>query len=575
MFILNTLINYKNIIFFFVVQILLRIYISYHLPAAELLISRRVLFVVIGALADSFLLFLSYLSYLSFKNRIFKIIYSFWYVYAIVISIINSLLIINTFNIINPEIMQIIFDNLNIDSIRGVLGEKYYLYLTLILFSLILFLFYIYKQVSLMPESVTNKKLCIILSICFFCGYFNIESLYPQNGIYSAYDLRGWVWQPALVSTYNMFYHKSTNVNFKHINLEDSDLSQLKNIGIWNNCTLSKERCSFDKIILIIVESLDRNYINYYNKEIPESTTKFLNYCIINYLSMNNYFTASSSTDNGINALLNSRLNYYSDRELCNNTNWPIDSVLQVANYNNYNTYFIRGSSKAYGNHNFYYPALFKMENFITAEDFYKNYGLKSKQWGIEDKYLFDEALKILNENKNKKMFLVINTIDTHPPYRDYDRILNENKFLNALNHLDNHLEEFYKNIKSNDLLKDNMLIVITADHSATHGENYTHRTNFEPDRIPLIFLTDNKSFYKNIDKNKFCSQIDFAPTIIDLLGWEKPNSMMGESILSKESISVTKYKEDIILRKQDYTKYINLNNEENNIICKWYYHYY
>lgn len=576
MLILSILANYKNIVCFLLIQILFRIFISYHLPAAELLMYRRIVFVIIGALADSFLLFLTYFIYLYWKNKFLKILYSFWYVYAIVISLINSVLILNTFNIINPDIMQIIFDNFNIDSIKGVFGERFYLYLILISFSLVLFLFYVYKQFSSMPKIFSNKKFVLImLFLCFFSGYFNIESLYPQNGIYSAYDLRGLVWQPALVSTYNMFNHKNTNINFKHINLENNDIEQLKNIGIWHISNFKKEKISFNKIVLIIVESLDRNYINYYNKGIPDASTKFLNYCINNYLSMNNYFTASTSTDNGINALLNSRLNYYSDRELCQNTKSPINSILQVAYYNNYNTYFIRGSSKSYGNHNIYYPKLFKMENFITAEDFYENYGMKSKQWGIEDKYLFDEAFKILNESNNKKMFMVINTIDTHPPYRDYDSELNKNKFLNALNHLDNNLEKFYKDIKSNDLLKDDMLIIITADHSATHGENYTHRTNFEPDRIPLIFISNNKSFYKNIDKNKFCSQIDFAPTIIDLVGWDKPDSMMGNSILNKASISVTKYNDEIILRKQDYTKYINLNNERNNVICKWYYHYY
>lgn len=568
--------KYNTLIVFFLLQILLRLFLSYHLPASEILMSRRIIFIILGCLADSFLLTLLYIAYIFLKFRIIKLLYSFWWVYAILISVTNNILILNTFNIINPNIMQLILDNLNEESIRGVIGNYFCIYILLLLFILLTLYIYVYQNGFSNIKDIKRKEILVLILICVLGGYSSSEKVYPQNGIYAAYDLRGWIWQPALNSTYKIFFGKEVKIKLIHMNLTKKDKEVLENIGIIS--TEKKEKVTnkfkFNNVVLIIAESLDKNYINYYNKQIPASTTQFLNYCSSHYLSMNNYFTASITTDNGINAILNSRLNYYVDRDICNN-DYSIRSILSVANQNGYDTYFIRGSSKAYGDHDIYYSRLFQMKKFITTEYFFEHYGLKGKQWGIEDKYLFNEAIKILEQNQEQKNFIVINTIDTHPPYRDYEKILNNNKFLNALNYLDINLNNFYNNLKNNNLFNDETLIIITADHSAVLGANYTKRNNFEPDRIPLIFLTSNKDIYIDIDSEKYCSQIDLAPTIMDLLGWSKTESMMGNSILDKNNISITKYQNDIILRSNSHKRIINLQNDKNNIISKWYYHYY
>lgn len=77
--------------------------------------------------------------------------------------------------------------------------------------------------------------------------------------------------------------------------------------------------------------------------------------------------------------------------------------------------------------------------------------------------------------------------------------------------------------------------LIITADHGNAEqmidyktGEPHTaHTTN----PVPIILITDNKN-YKLKENGKLA---DLAPTMLDLMGIEKPEEMTGESLLIKE----------------------------------------
>ena len=77
--------------------------------------------------------------------------------------------------------------------------------------------------------------------------------------------------------------------------------------------------------------------------------------------------------------------------------------------------------------------------------------------------------------------------------------------------------------------------LIITADHGNAEqmidyktGEPHTaHTTN----PVPIILITDNKD-YKLKQDGKLA---DLAPTMLELMGIEKPEEMTGESLLIKE----------------------------------------
>ena len=49
---------------------------------------------------------------------------------------------------------------------------------------------------------------------------------------------------------------------------------------------------------------------------------------------------------------------------------------------------------------------------------------------------------------------------------------------------------------------------------------------------IPLIFVSKNLLPLNNLRNNVFASQIDLAPTLLHLLGIEKPSLFMGRNLL-------------------------------------------
>ena len=75
------------------------------------------------------------------------------------------------------------------------------------------------------------------------------------------------------------------------------------------------------------------------------------------------------------------------------------------------------------------------------------------------------------------------------------------------------------------------VVCVITADHGnvedmrTSNGKATTHTTN------PVPFIITDKSY--KIEKGKFGLDC-FAPTILDIMGIEKPGEMTGKSVLKK-----------------------------------------
>ena len=84
------------------------------------------------------------------------------------------------------------------------------------------------------------------------------------------------------------------------------------------------------------------------------------------------------------------------------------------------------------------------------------------------------------------------------------------------------------------EILKKDGTILMTADHGNAEqmldyktGDPHTaHTTN----PVPLVLISNNKEY--NIKEGKLA---DLAPTLLELMGIEKPNEMTGESLLIRE----------------------------------------
>ncbi|MBE6399193.1 MAG: hypothetical protein E7041_03510 [Lentisphaerae bacterium] len=296
----------------------------------------------------------------------------------------------------------------------------------------------------------------------------------------------------------------------------------------------------FDKIIIIAVESLDYKYIHAVNPEIPAGVTPVLDKLTAEYPAMTNYFAAAQPTSWGLSALLLSRPDYRWEKNYRLN-----ESVFTVAQKNGFKTYYFSAVSGSFGNNRETYRSIFKPEKIFFLEEWQKYYAKEqspSSVWGLADHELYDGVMQVLQQERAERFIAVISTIDTHPPYNapmltPQEKQQFSGDFLQSLYSTDKSLGQFLNKIRSNKALyNENTLIIITADHSATHGENYLKRESYDPDRIPLIFVTPRKEVFNKINLNKYASSIDLPPTLLQLIKCNIPESFMGRTLFSEKS---------------------------------------
>jgi len=105
-----------------------------------------------------------------------------------------------------------------------------------------------------------------------------------------------------------------------------------------------------------------------------------------------------------------------------------------------------------------------------------------------------------------------------------------------SLKYVDNSLDRFIQGLKAKSML-DETLIVIFSDHGTelNNGSDIVASFNEDYLKVPMIFWTSDMES-RNI--SAVTSLIDLAPTILDLLDIEKPDTYKGISVFDKRIIS-------------------------------------
>ena len=306
----------------------------------------------------------------------------------------------------------------------------------------------------------------------------------------------------------------------------------------------------FDKIIIVAVESLDYEFISAVNPLMPANITPNLDKLIRQYPSMSNYFNASQPTSWALTALLMSRLDYTRECKTSGNM-----SLFTIANSLGYSTMYFAPLSGIFGDNRKTYSKLFAPQIQFFLEDWSEKFGLsRNCTWGISDPELYCGVMEVLKSHSAKRFIAVVSTMDLHPPYTasgitEIEKKQFNTPFLQALHTTDRHLGDFLQKIMADKkLYNERSLIIVTADHAATHGENYLKRNEFVPSRIPLIFITPNQKIFNKLPVNKYASSIDLPPTLMTLIGGVNPNSFMGRDLFSEKNLAFCRMGDDRIL---------------------------
>ena len=300
---------------------------------------------------------------------------------------------------------------------------------------------------------------------------------------------------------------------------------------------------AYDRIVMLILESVHRDYIHFYNKEIPAEATPYLDALLKRYPRIDNYYSSAIPTTEGLNATFRSQLLFDGDVE---GSDKP--SLFRSMQANGYDGYFQSASSRYYNNEFRQYTEQFGMAHYEAREDLEKAGYSGASGWGFHNDEMYRRTLEQLKKLKGQKFFYVTKTLDMHQPYPYYATKWadtpesfrdNQTVSIHGMYWVDCTLKAFFKAVEEADLMDDRTLYIITSDHNPHSGGEYTELVKNEKDRqsiapIPLIFVSKNISPLENLDNSAYSSQIDIAPTLLCLQGIQPPERFIGRNLLQQ-----------------------------------------
>ena len=523
--------------------------------------AQTTLAIIAGINNNILLVLLAAMCYYKWPNVFMKLIYFVVYVFTALTLIFDAFYFWQT----SMHVESVLFQNLNIYAIKGVLATTSNILLAAFIggVALVLLLFRVPKPSKRKPNFVWSL-LCVAM---FTIGLNLADKLLLSGGMWCVEEIIGsyiTIENEKTRVIYRNMLSVPINLNFiskalfdtdkmasaKHVEmreLTEKDKKTLQKLGIQiPKPAVAKIPPQYDRVVLLILESMHRDYINYYNENIPEKATPYLNQLVIRYPHLNKYYSSAVPTTQGLNATFRSHI--IMDKDLPGKGTPSLFRVAQAAGYKGI---FMNASSQYYANELREYPDQFGMQEYIAKEQLEKFGYTGASGWGYHNDVMYEHTLRILEENRGKKLLLVTKTLDMHQPYpytgyrweempegvRD-----NPNVTVRGVYWVDKTIEHFFKEAEKRGLMDERTLFLITSDHNPHSGGEYTKLVEKANDKlsiapIPLIFISKNLVPLDELRTNEYASQIDLAPTLLYLMGLDIPEKFMGRNLLQPTRI--------------------------------------
>ena len=434
---------------------------------------------------------------------------------------------------------------------------------------------------------MTDIRLLIIFAILYSLPYFAIKKLWVKTSFkQSTKKLAVTAVLLLLISCISPIKHISTEQAFYTnllidtpvINLAKDIISnkpqyqivqklptELEDIAKEYNLftpTNFKNKNTYKKIILLTTEALSNKFISSFNPNIPPEASSIYD-GLLYYYPYASLKPVTLSTLYGLSVIFSGHPN----AELSFKNGYPL-SFVKLLKDDGFKTVFIRGANEEYMNEHI----TFKQAGFdeiYGAATFERDpkYAASVAWWGLTDRKLFDFVVEYLKHHKNdEKIFIDILNVDTHVPTgrtdylgQEYPEISDINPKIEALYKKPNmprafarHNEDlgrFLKNLQDENLLNEDTLLIITADHpfyANLEGGGIYKGARPMFNEVPIIFIS-KKPILENISPDLFKSQQDIAPTILGLAGLNTPRGMFGRSIFDNQPHTVFNIKDGYV----------------------------
>lgn len=290
---------------------------------------------------------------------------------------------------------------------------------------------------------------------------------------------------------------------------------------------VNKDPFTRQNVVIIIVESLSKNYLGSFNRE---AKTPFLDSVFSQGLVFPNGFANAKESIQGIPAILSSIPSWQDDPFIFSpysaNSITSFATVLKKQGYQS--SFFHGGSNGTMG-----FDSYCKLAGFdhYYGKNEYNNNADYDGDWGIWDEPFLQFMAGKLSEMP-KPFFSAVFTLNTHHPYRvpeKYEERFRQNgrPILSCVQYADLAIARFFETAKKTDWYN-NTLFIFTADH-ADQNTGDEPATALDRYRIPIAFYKPDGSL-KGI-RPTIASQIDILPSTLHLLNYPDPYFSLGNDL--------------------------------------------
>ena len=282
-------------------------------------------------------------------------------------------------------------------------------------------------------------------------------------------------------------------------------------------------------VVLITVESLSASFLGAYGS--TQGLTPNLDRLAREGLKFERVFATGTRTVRGLEALSLGTPPVPGQAIVRRPANDHLSTVGQILSRQGFYTAFIYGGYGYFDNMNAYFRG---NDSEITDQrDFPAESVIFKNIWGVADEVLYDNALAVIDRNVGKKpVFAHLMSTSNHRPYTYPDGridIPSPGGRAGAVKYSDYAIGRFINAAKKKPWFKDT-LFVIVADHCASAAGKT--RLPVGKYRIPLIFYAP--ALLQPGTYAQMVSQIDLAPTLIEILGKKGDDHFFGRAFFEK-----------------------------------------
>lgn len=422
----------------------------------------------------------------------------------------------------------------------------HYWHVFLLFFVLAFFWIYLYKKVRIEEEipvksvkyfSTSVLGFLIIVTLCIggIRGDFK-KSTRPINLLdASRYVKNGTEADIVLNTPFAIIRTFNTN-SFKKENYvsETTITTLIQPIKEYHNNPPTKPN-----VVIFILESFAKEYNGSFNKDthIPnyKGYTPFVDSLAQHSLIFTNAYANGYKSIHGVSSVLAGIPSFKDAFTSSPYSKQKIESLVSVLKSEGYATSFFHGAPN--GSMGFLgFGNILGIEQYFGKTE-YNNDDDFDGVWGIWDEPFFQFFKTSLGKQKQPFMATLF-SVSSHDPYKVPEKY--QGKFPKGdinihecIGYTDFALKQFFAQAKKEPWFK-NTIFVLVADHCNTiFYKEYTKELNRNTVPI-LIYKPDSKYVGEN---KQLAQQIDIYPTLLDMMGYQKPFRSWGRSLVGDTKI--------------------------------------